>query len=145
MGGNPRTGKLLWSFRIADSTCKENVCKYFDDLFYAAQCLPGKLCIVLDNHKAHTTPEVFSKAHDGGALLLFTPPYSCALNNVEHVWSVVKRFFARAVAAEKEQVTPKRFAEILFSCCEEAGDSLTMRILTCTDKFMRKVDEGELV
>ena len=62
VGGNPRLNKLIWSFKIVDSTCSENVVKYFDQLYSDAQCLPGKMAIVLDNHAAHTTADVFASA-----------------------------------------------------------------------------------
>ena len=55
------------------------------------------MTIVLDNHKAHTSPPSKKLAEELNFELMFMPPYSPEFNCIEALWSVIKRDFKRRV------------------------------------------------
>ena len=58
--------------------------------------LPEGRTIIADNAKIHKTEEVFSAAASRDQKLVFIPPYSPAMNPVEHVFSKTKAAYRRA-------------------------------------------------
>ena len=54
-----------------------------------AKCL-GRTIAVLDNLKVHQA-KLLERVYDANFKEMFLPPYSCELNPIERLWSVLKR------------------------------------------------------
>lgn len=145
IGGDPDHGPVKWIFGIAPKTNKEYVCIYLDKLFYRAEVPLYRMAIVMDNHASHTSYEVYNKCYNLGVEIIYMPKYSCALNNVERVWSYVKKAWASRIAMEVAQVTPEGQVRLAEAVCREVAGSLTIRILRASDELMEDVLDGKLV
>ena len=67
------------------------------------------MAVVMDNHQSHKHADTREVLEDFGCEIINTPPYTSVVNNVEHVWALVKRIFTKKVAAIRENVTEERF------------------------------------
>ena len=64
---------------------------------------------------------------------LFTAPYSSRLNNVEHVWSMLKRSWSTLVSRITVDYNHKKLKQDVELTARLAGTRLTPAILTATD------------
>lgn len=76
---------------------------------YTRQCLaptlrPGDV-VVMDNLSSHKAPAVHESIEQAGATLWHLPPYSPDLNPIEKLWSKVKAWLRRVMAATFDALT----------------------------------------
>ena len=80
-----------WScmeYILTEKTNVKCVTEFFEHLIGKIE----KGCVmVLDNHPAHTSKSIASKAHSMGIELLFLPPTASELNPIEVMWAYFKR------------------------------------------------------
>jgi transposase len=67
-----------------------------------AKC-PSRTVVVLDNLKVHKA-KVLENVYDANFKEMLLPPYSCELNPIERLWSVLKRKWAQNLFQFTEEV-----------------------------------------
>jgi transposase len=66
---------------------------------------PSKLVIILDNHRAHHSNMLEEAVKSQGVSFLFLPPYSCQLNSIERLWSIIKRKWRKEIVRSKGNIS----------------------------------------
>jgi len=73
---------------------------------YISKILCPTLCtndiVIMDNLKAHKSPEIREAIESTGAALLYLPPYSPDFNPIEKMWSKIKTHLRRVKARSTE-------------------------------------------
>jgi len=80
-----------------------------------------------------------------GLTLVYFPRYSSPLNNVEYCFSLCKSKWRYLFASKWENYDFKRAKIDLSNIAREVGMSLTPRMLTASNTYVRKIQMGELV
>ena len=65
------------------------------------------MVVVLDNLKIHHA-KILDDVYDRDFKEMFLPPYSCELNPIERLWSVLKRKWAQNLYYYTEELTQQR-------------------------------------
>ena len=74
----------------------------FHDLIVALkEKIQGEVTIVMDNLSVHKSKRV-KELFDDRFKQLFLPPYSCTLNPIEHLWSLMKQKWRAIVLQHNE-------------------------------------------
>ena len=81
-------------FLTSTTTNAEQFSRFLDHLIEHTKYLSGKPVLILDNHRAHKTPENMLKMQHHYDVL-FQPPYTSEANAQETVWSQVKAVYLR--------------------------------------------------
>jgi len=114
---------------LAQSTNRESVVEFLHVLREVASTCPmlekarrKRLVLVLDNHRAHVTPEVTTCAEELDMELLFLPPYCPELNSIETLWAQVKRLVKQRLTERSDRTLgQQQFEQILRDCLNEIG------------------------
>lgn len=106
-GAMTQNGLLVLDRRLGGGTTKERFLAFVVDVLCPA-LRPGQV-VVMDNLKAHKTPEVRGAIEAAGGRVLFVPPYSPEYNAIEKLWSklkgILRRIGARTQEALEEAIT----------------------------------------
>lgn len=70
---------------------------------------PGDI-VIMDNLSSHKKPAIRAAIRARGAKLLFLPPYSPALNPIEHVFAKLKHLLRKAAERSQEALETDRLA-----------------------------------
>ena len=113
------------------------------------KCEGRKVIVVQDNLSVHKTA-LAKSLYTGDFEQLFLPPYSCELNPIETVWSLVKGKYRRTVHLLREPYKTEKqlFLETISLICKIVDDLDPLkldRISKCNFKPMAKALRGNLV
>ena len=75
--------------------------------------------VVWDNHRAHLTASVETKAMELGIVLVNLPPYSPDLNPIERIWKQVKKAISEEVLIKTLEEREKIVSTTFVSCCRK--------------------------
>ena len=114
---------------------KEGVRKFLAKLFSEVPHAPSEIVVVFDNHSSHHSRYVqdymrYMKSHS-----LFTAPYSSRLNNVEFVWSMLKKSWSTLVSRITTEYNHENITRDVELTAKSIGTRLTPAILQATDKL----------
>ena len=82
-------GKLIAPFRFIGHTTTEVVIKWIRRVM--SKVAKQGMTVILDNATFHTNQRVIQAFSDIGLNVLFLPPYSPDLNDIEPYWAILKK------------------------------------------------------
>ena len=106
VGGRPAYNQVNFLYTLDSGTSRRSVATFFERFFREVPEPLDTVTVVMDNHSAHSSADTTGLLRGRGVDIIFTPPYSCVLNNVELCWGIFKAKYRRALSEKTRNLIP---------------------------------------